>query len=314
MKRKNGSVLIVALWAVVFFTMIAITLGVRVRSQVHNLKRFTEAARLKSTAYSGVSYAADWMRRQSKASEESAPPAQAAAPEWKNVPLPDGEVFSIGHDEAGEFKPGFFDEQSKININTASERVLTALYAGTDEAGKDRAAELAKNTIGWRQRKEEFLEFGHKLGGSGAGFGSPEELLVVPGMSEKVWDKIKERLTVYGRGRTNMNTVTKESLTSLGIDASLAQRIVDYRVQFAKEHALSKEPERPFHDLGDLTQKIGVNAEEDKELQNLSELWSFDSETFRFRTVAALDARTRGRAALECVINKKGRILFLKEI
>ena len=54
---NTGSILIVVLWAVIFFSLVAVRLGVKAREQIHSLERFVRSARLKPLAYSGLSYA-----------------------------------------------------------------------------------------------------------------------------------------------------------------------------------------------------------------------------------------------------------------
>ena len=289
MKNERGSILIVVLWAVIFFSLVAVTLGVKAREQIHSLERFVRSARLKPLAYSGLSYVVGCFGQ-----KDCQPSSELALPH-------------------GKFSLAITDEQSKINLNTASEKVLTALCSSSEEVGKDRAQELAKSTVVWRQRKEEFAEFGHKLSANGAGFGSVEEWMVVPGMTEKLWTKIKNSLTVYGPGRTNMNTVSEETMILLGISPSLAKRITDTRAELMGDGPFKKD-KKAFTDLGDLTQKVGVSSEENAQLQNLLELWGFDTETLRIQSTASSPSTGPAASTLECVLDKKGRILYLKDM
>ena len=142
--------------------------------------------------------------------------------------------------------------------------------------------------------------------------GSIEEWLLVPGMTLELWNRLKSSVTVYGSGKVNLNTVSKETLMVLGVSNSLADRIIAYRksVECASSAATCAPA---FLDLGDLTQKIGVNSEDFSQLENLGQLWGFSPEIFRFVSQAS-DRNKQGVGAVECVIDKKGSILFLKEL
>ncbi len=228
--------------------------------------------------------------------------------------------INIGHEEfdaatdARRFVFGLQDEGSKININKAPEEALARLFASATPGSI--GAELARATVVWRERQEPFAEFGHQLSGNGAGFGSPEELLLVPGMTPATLMKIKEHVTVYGEGQTNLNTVSKDTLVVLGVQESLAERIVAYRRAVTAG-------EKPFSSLGDLTQKVGVSSEENAQLQNISTLWGTDAETFRF-IARVSDGHGSGEDAkepsalpgrgVECVVSLEGDVLFLKNI
>ena len=288
MRRSRGSVLIVVLWAVIFFSLVAVTLGVKARTQLGGLGRFIQITRAKPMAYSGISYAIECWR-------------QEKCDAVREISLP-----------SGSFKIEILDEESKINLNTAPEGALTAIFMSEDK-GMERAQQLARGVSAWRQRREEFAEFGHRLGEQGAGFGSVGELLVVPGMTEELWTKIKDSLTVYGRDKVNMNSVSRETLVLLGLDAALAKRITDTRTELS-DGAPWKPGQVIFSDLNDLTQKVGVSPHENGQLQNLGSLWGFDSQTLRVLSTGAPKNTGASAAAVEFVLDKKARILYLKDM
>ena len=351
MKRSwscsKGSVLVVSLWAIVFFGVITLLLSARTGSQVSVIKRFKDDSSLRLAADSGISYALDVIRRvQDKtADSQSALPADyywfKDTEIFKEAQMPgDSHLsFMVGHLEPAEsegtsnFVAGLEDESSRININKISESVFAKIYAAADsELGSAKAETLAKATLQWRDRKEPFLEFGHALQGDHSGFGSVEELLLVSGMTSTLWNKLRDHLTVYGKG-INLNTVSKETLMLLGIADSLAGRIVSTREGSQSVPATgagkstgteTNSKDRPFDNLGDLEQKIGVSSEEDAALQVFSSLWIFDVDTLRFLSVtwvlskdSPAEPGKTGRwykVGIECVAGLDGQLLYLREI
>lgn len=113
--------------------------------------------------------------------------------------------FAVGRRVDGVWAPGLVDEERKLNVNTVSafslNHVLTA--AGELSPGAVTEAIIARRP-----------------------FFSIEELQLVPGMREEVFDAAAPWLTVYGAGLVNANTAPAEVLNALGCPAAaiIAQR------------------------------------------------------------------------------------------
>jgi hypothetical protein len=303
LRPKNGSVVIVALWALVFFSMLTVSLAARIQSQISFTKRFQEERREERTACSGVSYAIGVLRK-IESEKENETKGKGYFNGWDKMDFKIGYWQREGEAGGRQFIFGFQDEESKINVNTADLEVLRRLYQNGGGLSEDRAVSLAQVTVERRSRMSEFQEFGHKLGPNGAGFGSIEELLLVPGMDGVLWQKLKGHVTVYGQGLINLNSVSVQTLEALGVNESLAGRIARYR----EAQASALKPEDPsgmivYNDLGDLTQKVGVSAGEIDELQNIASAWGFTSKTVRFLS-----------GGVECVASREGRVLFLRNV
>ena len=312
MSKSRGSILISALWLVIFFAAAIGVVGARVQMQILLAKKFIGKSNYEAVCYSGVSVARQVVLDYFKKIPENLDHAnqEPFSENWF------GSYPAFQKRELGEgvfFEVSLLDESGKININKVSEKVFLAIYMGDGGLSEDAAQQLAKETIEWRERKVSFAEFGHILVSKrGAGFGSVEELLLLPSMSHDLWQKIKDHLTVYGKDKVNLNTVSKETLKLLGMDESLADRVIEYRKSVACELAYQCKP--AFTDLGDLTLKIGTNSEAFSKLQNLYSLWSFEPEIFRIVSKASGNDTRLKEAIMECVIDKKGRILNLKQV
>lgn len=302
--NAKGSILIVALWAMIFFVMAAATLGARARSQISVVKRLSDGATARAAAYSGIGYVAGLIAESDEPDpEERLVYWRSDSKRFEDVSLfPSAQThLSIGYPEDGVFINGLDDEESRVNINTASVDVFTRLYASTAGSSLEAPEKLAAATIEWRQKN---------AASSWPGFVSVEELTLVPGMSAERWELLKPHLTVWGKGHVNLNTVSVKTLIALGVSEALAERIVDYRLRQAMEAQKTTSAAAPaFNDLGDLTQKVHVTPEEDTELQNISGLWGFDSDAFHFFTFALRGQKREG--GFECVINREGTVLAL---
>ena len=88
-------------------------------------------------------------------------------------------------------------------------------------------------------------------------FRTLQELHLVPGMTDKIFDVLSPKITVFGAKGINVNYASKAVIRSLSpqITEDLAQRIVDARA----------DPNRgPFKDINDFTtflQQLGINAD-----------------------------------------------------
>ena len=141
---------------------------------------------------------------------------------------------------------GLMDEQSKININIASEDTLKNLliYFDIDE---NIALSIAGSIMDWRDEDEETasspkgLLYGAEnlyyqgllfpYGCKNADFDNIYELLLVKGVTVDILNKIKPYITVYGNGMVNINTASEPVLNALvGPDfTGLASKIAGYR-------------------------------------------------------------------------------------
>lgn len=98
----------------------------------------------------------------------------------------------------------FTDEQGKINIDTAWKDVLLRFPSLSDNEELINAI-LAANLY------------------------VKEELLLIEGMTQEIYDQIKNLITTVGSGTVNINTATEATLSGLGMDADLISKIKTFR-------------------------------------------------------------------------------------
>jgi len=102
-------------------------------------------------------------------------------------------------------KYSLIDEESKINVNTVTQEVLREFSLIDD----DLAIEISESGL--------------------KPFGVKEELLMLEGITEEIYDEIKEYITVNGSGKININTATDLVLEGFGLDDSLINIIMLFR-------------------------------------------------------------------------------------
>jgi general secretion pathway protein K len=141
---------------------------------------------------------------------------------------------------------GLMDEQSRLNINFADENTLINMLNYLD-IGEDKAIEIAGSIIDWRDADNIVASSAARLlygaeddyyqglspayNCKNADFDYIYELLLVKGVTADIMDKVKPYITVYGNGKTNINTAGVPVLQALIGPAfpDLAEKIARYR-------------------------------------------------------------------------------------
>ena len=241
--RQRGSILIIALWSLVLLSALAVAIYARVRPQLSLAGKLKERAQLYYLAKAGV------RRALLEIENDPTDSCDALKDSWgnneaifKEVELGVG-IFSIVSRLAGEaeddVKYGLIDEERKINLNKASHSVLKSFFEVAGGTTSQEAEGIAASVIDWRDADDE-----HRENGAESGYyltlapGYPcknqefqvlEELLLVKGMTQELYDKVSGRMTIYGSGRVNINTADKLVLRSLGMGQTLAEKIIHFR-------------------------------------------------------------------------------------
>jgi DNA uptake protein ComE-like DNA-binding protein len=182
-------VLVAAIWVLVFFSVLTVALHSVASSQM------TLARRLRGQ---GISY---WLARAA---------AEYAQAEQSLDPTPYDGLFELRKMRDNQFDQSHYqyfivDEESKLNVNTASGEMLARL-PGMDE-------ESAKLVIQSPLRP----------------FVAVEQLLAVEGIEKEKYEQFEEFITVFGAGKVNINTASGPVLFALGMDMALVESIIQFR-------------------------------------------------------------------------------------
>lgn len=330
-------ILVMALWTLSLLTIFAVNLGLSIRQKITLLSRLERRQMLLSIAESGIRKAIAMDRwTLTKAKGENPIFLKQTLfnnpKEFQNVILGSGQ-FTVCNSFAelpSKFQPkryGLIDETSKININTADRHMLQRLFMIIGEVKEEQAGKLASAVIDWREYGEseikgfysneyyQNLEYPYQP--KKDHFETPDELLLVEGMTEGLFTKIKDFITVYGNGQVNINTVSPVVLTVLGLPATLSDQFVKLRQggdgQEASADDVYVSSIADF--MGRLKQMGGLTSEEASQLAGLINSGIFSTQS----DYAMMKSRASGNNFKEtrdivCVFERKsGKIVYWKE-
>ena len=241
---KRGSILIVVLWSLFFLSMLAVAVNAYVWPSLSLAGKLRDRAKMHYLAKAGVKRAILEIERDVTDSYDALNDSWSNNEDgFKEIELGDGtfSVQRIAYSGQGieEIKYGLVDEERKININKTSYVVLKQFFEIVGEAASQQASDIAASIIDWRDEDDEPQENGAENGYyltlspgypcKNKDFEVLEELLLIKGMSQGVFDKVKDRITIYGTGAVNINTADELVLRSLGMAESLAEKVVHFR-------------------------------------------------------------------------------------
>ena len=242
-RKKRGAVLIFALWLISFLAVLAVNIAVGIRHKIIMLKRLEHRQQLLTVTEAGVKKAIavlmdDIGRNQFQYTAAGKMIRHSNPEQLHNIQL--GEDFcEVSYDTSGTTFFGMVDEESKININVAGKPVLKAIIILALKINDDQAQNLAESIFDWREfGQSQIIGFYSDDYYANLEFPYPEkkdqfelmdELLLIKGIDRAVFEKLSQYLTVYGDGRVNINTASKEVLMALGMGESLVDKILAVR-------------------------------------------------------------------------------------
>ncbi|MBN1869286.1 MAG: general secretion pathway protein GspK [Candidatus Omnitrophica bacterium] len=245
-RGQEGSVLVAVLWSLFFLAALAVVLHILITPQLGLAARLRDRVVLRYLAKAGIQRAVIEIRADETQDFDGLNESWVNNEEsFKEVGLTEEGYFSVkylhfeGDEEEGDPRYGFIDEERKLNINKAPEDVLKRFFEMTAELAAQDASDIAGAIVDWRDADDEPSENGaesyyYKALPDGypcknALFEVLEELRLVKGVTPAIFDKVKNRVTVYGRGLVNINTADAVVLESIGFGTSLVEKIITYR-------------------------------------------------------------------------------------
>jgi type II secretory pathway component PulK len=221
---------------------------------------------------------------------------------------------------------GLFDEERKININTASQTVLRRFFRIVIGLDDMEAQELAASIIDWRDKDAQLsIPLGSAEDSYYRNLASPykckdsnfetlDEIILVKGVTRDIFEKIKDYLTVYGDGKININTASRAVLLSLGLAESTVDKIMSFRS--GEDTIAGSDDDNMFVEtsgiIPTLNQKYPLNKAESNQLASIIEQYlTVNSHYFTVKSVVA--PKKRNSSMLVCVIDRKGKIIYWHE-
>jgi hypothetical protein len=133
-------------------------------------------------------------------------------------------------------------------------------------------------------------------------------------MSQELYDKIKQFITIYGNGVVNINTASGYVLLALGIDEILIDKIIAYR---QGDDEIAGTADDNIFDISSnivavLSQSYSLSPDEVSTLSNLVSGGALGTNSYNFMI------RSRARIAnmkkeIVCIVNKEGKIISWRE-
>lgn len=274
--NRKGSILIISLWLLVFLAIVALGLRKLATSQITFCRFYTERLEFHYLTQSAVEEAILERRNDLTASYDSRKELSALR------------TLELGN---GKATYSFVDEESKININTAPSKILKRLPRMSEG--------LAQEINSVRQEYP---------------FRTVEDLLRVDGISEEIFygdadePGLKELVTVYGRGRVNINTAPREVLLALIGEESVVERILDFRNGLDREESTADDNIFTSHKnvIGNLE---GITTRESLMIAEVTRLLTVKSENYRIEILSA--PTNKGRLKCEVVYSPRENAIKL---
>jgi len=159
---------------------------------------------------------------------------EATKPLFKDIKISDIGTFTVSYPFSdNRLFYGIQDEDRRVNINSAPKEVIGRLIAYLYPASTN-SEEVALNIVNWRTSgltiPDDYLQEGYSR--KGAAFDSVDEVLLVKGMDQQLFNAIKDYITVYpidGNSKINVNTAPLPVLVAMGFNESDADKIVSGR-------------------------------------------------------------------------------------
>lgn len=220
---KKSQVLLITLWILLMLTILAVNIGHRTSIALRLSKYQRERLRAFYLAKAGLNRAIVEIRNDDPSYDSLRDKWADNEAIFKKITLGDDESefaqisYTFEEDEQTKTVFGVIDEERKINLNTASEEMLTSLL---EACGIFEAEKICTNIRAWRGDKgitsaeaKDYKNLGYTC--KEEQFSNPQELILVKDITHQIYNSLKPHITVYGSGKLNINTISEEILNIL---------------------------------------------------------------------------------------------------
>jgi len=207
-KTQSGLALVIVIWVLSLLTIMAGSFALTTRRETTVISALKDNAETLSVAETGLTIARHMLFLADKDKR------------W----LADGSIYPLQFHGA-EIRIRIFSEQGKIDINTADEVLLMKMMGSTSEE-LDKQQELVAAIIDWRDNddrvhingaeKQQYEDAGLAYQPANKDFQIIEEIQMVLGMNDTIFQQIKPLITVYsGNAEVNLKVASEEVLQVL---------------------------------------------------------------------------------------------------
>ncbi len=334
MKAKDGSILILTIWVLSFLSIFAISLACNVASQVNFASYFKNRLTGYYLCRAGIERAIAELSLDETDAVDSLNEVFSNNKDVFKESRFDSGSFTVSYKiedkdgKSNEVLYGLMDESGKININYAPVGILKVLLKTTGETREGEETDIANAIIDWRDEDVvpsprgaesdyyESLDLPYECKNSP--FQILEELLLVRGMTQEIFSRIKDVITIYGEGKVNINTATISTFRALGLNRDFAERIVKFRN--GDDGKPGTEDDNIFKTIEDIRNIGPLFTEESIALNRLISfnILSVKSNVFRINSYSTLKSRGRKlKRKVVCIVerqkDKEAKILYWHE-
>jgi len=204
-RTQSGMALVLVIWILSLLTIMAGSFALTMRRETTVISALKDNAETLSVAETGLTIARQMLFLADKDKR------------W----LTDGSIYQL-QIQGAEIRIRLFSEQGKIDINKANEALLMRMIGSvSDELDKQR--ELVGAIIDWRDdddqvhgdgaEKQQYEDAGLTYQPANKEFQLIEEIQMVLGMNDTIFQQIKPLITVYsGKAKVDLDVASKEVL------------------------------------------------------------------------------------------------------
>ena len=235
MNKKRGSVLILTMWVLFLLALLTLGLKTHVDARVRASGILKHQVHGRYLARAGASMATRILR--------------ADTNHWDGLGEPWTEE-GVHREEVGVTRWLIEDEESRLNLNRTGPVIMTRFFRDVGGLSELEAESVVASIIDWRDEDDEARPGGAESGfyesrpagypARNGSFASIHELLLVKGVDNGLFSRIRSNITVHGAGHINVNTASREVLLALARTVegpgeqgagSLVEKILDVREQ-----------------------------------------------------------------------------------
>lgn len=305
--NARGSILITTLWIMAILSLLAMGIGFRASLEVRLSKYAMDKLEARYLAKAGI------VKMRERILEDKKPYDtlyECGIKLDEDQTLEDvfgAEANRLGN---GSFSVDILDEERKININmknmTEGEyrnimgRLTGSVFSELEEEGLPPQVNLITAILHWQGKAvSTAFEHGpeeHPYKPKKAEFEFIEELLLVKGVTRRMFDGIKDYVTVYGEGKMNVNTAPREVLIAIIPNPEIVDYIISGRNGSDKEEATDDDG---WKNISAFTAYLGARIDNPAAY---SKYFTVKSDNFR---IISRGNAGRVETVITCVMDKK---------
>ncbi len=230
MKKQYGMALVMVLWIISLLTIMAGSYALTIRREISVVSAIKNNAELLALAEAGLNVAAVMLFYQEKDKQ------------WRG----DSSIYSFNF-QGAEIRLRIFSESGKVDINQANEQLLLDVLKNTS-ANESQQQALVSAILDWRDTDDlvringaeasQYSEAGLAYQPANTRFQAVEELQLVLGMDEEIYQQLEPLVTTYSRQATvNLALASREVIMAIStVDAALLEEFIQQRQESNRLH------------------------------------------------------------------------------